>query len=332
MSSEQRKPLKTVLFVITALLLGIFCIFLLAIGLGGPTRPPVMQSIGQPFKLIDFSKLPAVIHFSARDGSLLAYRFYAPAQPSNGNSVVLIHGSSATSSSMHVMATAFAHAGYASYALDLRGHGDSGVRGTIGYVGQLEDDLQDFVRTVRPSGRKTLLGFSSGGGFALRVAGAPQSDLFSDYLLISPFLSQDSPTQRKNSGGWANIGMPRIIALTVLNRLGITAFNNRSVVSYAIDDSDASKLTVEYSYTLADNFRPRPDFVGDIKSVSRPMAVLVGSKDEAFYADRFEPLFRAANPAISITVVDGVGHIGMTLNPDAIAHAVNAVAQLAKKN
>jgi pimeloyl-ACP methyl ester carboxylesterase len=40
---------------------------------------------------------------------------------------------------MHELAKAFAAAGYAAYALDIRGHGDSGDKGKIAYVGQLED-------------------------------------------------------------------------------------------------------------------------------------------------------------------------------------------------
>src|SRR3546814_16323875 len=57
------------------------------------------------------------------------------------------------------------------YALDIRGHGQSGpLRGDIAYVGQLEDDLADFLAASRidhPAAQWTLIGFSSGGGFTL---------------------------------------------------------------------------------------------------------------------------------------------------------------------
>jgi len=55
----------------------------------------------------------------------------------------------------------------------MRGHGESGSRGDIAYIGQLEDDLDDFMKQVLEVEKGvTLIGFSGGGGFALRFAGA----------------------------------------------------------------------------------------------------------------------------------------------------------------
>ena len=138
-------------------------IFALAIIFGGPGTPHPMGSITDPFNSVDFSDLPQLSRFTARDGTQLAYRSYAPATsaPSQG-SVVLIHGSSATSSSMHPMAKELSAAGFTTYALDIRGHGGSGDKGQIGYIGQLEDDLTDFMRAVSPPAPVTLAGFSSG--------------------------------------------------------------------------------------------------------------------------------------------------------------------------
>ena len=317
--------MRLLLLAAATLLLAPLVILALAIGLGGPRKPPAMRSISAPFRQVDFSSLPAPRHFVARDGVPLAYRHYAPAASANGRSVVLVHGSSASGTSMHPMALAFARAGYAAYTLDLRGHGDSGTRGRIGYVGQLEDDLQDFVGAVHPAGSTTLVGFSSGGGFALRVAGGANGALFDDYLLISPFLHQDAPTQRPDSGGWARVGLPRYIAVAFLDHLGITAFDDLPVVRFAIDDADTALLASDYSYPLAENFRPHRDYLGDIAAVKRPLAVLVGSRDEVFHADRFAALFQAQDPAARVAVVDGVDHIGMTLQPQAIARAVEAV-------
>src|ERR1700685_3845173 len=89
-----------------------------------------------------------------------------------------------------------------------------GPRGDIGYVGQLEDDLADFVAVVRktaPTAPLTLIGHSAGGGFALRVAGSPLQGLFARTVLLAPYLGYDAPTNQPNSGGWANADIPRII-------------------------------------------------------------------------------------------------------------------------
>jgi alpha-beta hydrolase superfamily lysophospholipase len=202
-----------------ALIIGlglVLVIFALAIIFGGPGTPHPMGSITDPFNSVDFSDLPQLSRFTARDGTQLAYRSYAPATsaPSQG-SVVLIHGSSATSSSMHPMAKELSAAGFTTYALDIRGHGGSGDKGQIGYIGQLEDDLTDFMRAVSPPAPVTLAGFSSGGGFALRFAGSSGQDLFKSYLFLAPFLSQNAPSIRPAGGGWASVGVPRIVALSI---------------------------------------------------------------------------------------------------------------------
>src|SRR5947199_2334950 len=175
----MKRLLVTILIVVAVLVAALG----LAIALGGPGKaPPPMSSINDPFENVDFSDLPKLSYFTARDGTKLAFRAYPAASRALKGGVVLVHGSSASGSSMHVMAKGFAAAGYDAYALDIRGHGGSGTKGHIAYVGQLEDDMEDFVHAVKLAERSTLLGFSSGGGFALRFAGSARQTLFSNYL------------------------------------------------------------------------------------------------------------------------------------------------------
>nr|WP_279464913.1 alpha/beta fold hydrolase [Aeromonas veronii] len=121
---------------------------------GGPSPAPAMASINDPFKGNGWSNMPPLSRYPARDGTQLAYRHYGAEGNTKNNkvkgSVVLVHGSSASSQSMHKMASAFSQAGYDAYALDIRGHGASGHKGTISYIGQLEDDLEDFIKSVAP--------------------------------------------------------------------------------------------------------------------------------------------------------------------------------------
>src|SRR5262249_56769442 len=94
---------------------------------------------------------------------------------------------------------------------DIRGHGASGRKGQIAYIGQLEDDLADFIQAVSPPQPITLAGFSSGGGFAIRFAGSKQQNLFQSYLFLAPFLSPDAPTTRPGSGGLGRFGVRRYL-------------------------------------------------------------------------------------------------------------------------
>jgi non-heme chloroperoxidase len=295
-----------------------------AIAFGGPGEPAPMTSINDPFKGIDYSDLPALSRYQARDSAALAYRVYA-AQGMPRGSVVLVHGSSASSRSLHVLARAVAEAGLSAYALDMRGHGDSGSKGQIAYVGQLDDDLEDFMRSVQPARPATLAGFSAGGGFALRVAAGERQTLFDRYVLLSPFISQDAPTYRPDSGGWVSVGIPRIVALSLLDAVGVHAFASLPVTRFALNEWGKSMLTPYYSYALATNFRPRADWRASIRSAQQPMRLLAGQQDEAFFAERYAGLFQAEGKDVPVTLLPGIGHVALTLDPLAVRAAVTAM-------
>jgi non-heme chloroperoxidase len=241
---------------------------------------------------------------------------------------VLVHGSSASSSSMHVMAKGFAAAGYAAYALDIRGHGQSGAKGHIAYIGQLDDDMEDFVHAIKLAQPSTLVGFSSGGGFVLRFAGTARQKLFSNYLLLSPFISQDAATSRPSSGGWVTVGVPRIVAISFLDRFGVHAFNNLPVIKFALTEEAKGFLTPQYSFALAQNFRPERNYQANIRAVRQPLRVLVGQNDEAFYADKFASVFKTAGKDVPVTLLPGIDHISLTLDPAALQAAISAVESM----
>lgn len=311
--------------------LGLLAIVLAAaITFGGPSVPKPMASINNPFQAVDFSDLPPLLNYKARDGAALAYRQYAPPGGTLRGSVVLVHGSSASSNSMHVLAKALANAGYAAYALDIRGHGASGSKGAIAYVGQLEDDLESFVNTVSLAKPTTLAGFSSGGGFVLRFAGSKRQDDFHNYLLLSPFLSPQAPNFRPGSGGWVNVGIPRIIGLTFLNYVGVRVFNGLPVTSFALSEEAKTFLTPTYSFSLAANFQPLQDYEANIRAVHQPVKVVAGASDEVFVTDKLEDIIRKQGKSWSVTLLPSIGHIPLTLDPAAIRAIVTTVGAMPK--
>jgi alpha-beta hydrolase superfamily lysophospholipase len=296
-----------------------------ALWLGGPGDIAALDSINAPFAKVDFSTVPKAQTYKARDGVDLAYLHY----PAGGTTpvarrIVLVHGSSARGRSMHPLARALAAQGFTVDALDMRGHGDSGTRGQIAYIGQLEDDVTDFVKTVPYSGANTLLGHSSGGGFALRFAASAQQALFERYVLLAPYLHYDAPTARPDNGGWVSVGVLRLITLQLLNALGITAFNHLAVTRFAVDDAAKAFLTPSYSYALATNFGPHSDYVQDIRNAKGPMQVVVGADDELFDAQRYSGVFADAGKGVAVTLVPGVNHMGITL--ERAAHVAIATA------
>ena len=163
-------------------------------------RPPPLASIHAGAGKLDRAGLPDLSRFQARDGTWLAYRLY----PAGSDRVaILVHGSSAASYAMNGVAKALAAAGVTAVAIDVRGHGASGERGDIGYVGEIDDDLADLLDALRPTypnARFDLVGHSLGGGFAARVAGTPLGRRFDRFVLLAPYLGVAAPTNRPNDG------------------------------------------------------------------------------------------------------------------------------------
>ncbi len=296
------------------------------IAFDSPKAPPPLLSVSTPFQTVDFSDLPPVSHYTARDGADLAYRRYA------GNPdrvVVLIHGSAGSGVSMHVAAKALMAAGATVIVPDVRGHGRSGPHGDIAYVGQLEDDLDDLMSSLDRAHRAretTLIGFSSGGGFALRVAGGRLGPRFSRYILLAPYLRHDAPTARigTGSGGWVSVAVPRIVALLLVNRLGITAFNGLPVLAFGLAAGNPDHLVPSYSYRLLMNFQPDDDYLGDLRRTRHPIMAMDGADDEIFRADKLQGALAAGRPGIHVDIVPGVGHIGLTTTPAGTAAIVRA--------
>jgi pimeloyl-ACP methyl ester carboxylesterase len=288
-----------------------------------PSVPPEMASVEHAYDHVDFTKAPPKQFFTARDGTKLVFRAY----PGNGTSgtFVLVHGSSGNAASMDLVGKALNARGATVYALSMRGHDGTGRDGDIDYIGQLDDDVADFMKTLgprHPGERRILLGFSSGGGFVLRFAGGPTAKLFDRFVLVSPQLPVDSPVMRPNAGGWVSVAIPRIIVLRVLSRLGIHAFEGMPVLAFAVPPEKRSVQTAFYSYRMLMNFGPRREYLTDLKAAPGSIRLLAGSKDEVFFANRYAALLKPVRPDLDITIIPGLGHTDMTLKPqglDAIA-------------
>lgn len=257
---------------------------------------------------------PPVQTLRAQDGVDLAYRYYPAAGPSIA---ILIHGSAGQSLGMHALAQSLVAQGVTVYAPDIRGHGASGRRGDIAYIGQLEEDLAGLSRQIRathPGQPITLVGFSAGGSFALRVAGGPDASLADRYLLVAPAIND---LTRPGRGGWAKPDLPRIALLMVLNRLGVHRFDGAQAISFAVPPG-RDDMTAAYSYRLMVNFTALDDKARMAK-VTAPMTLIAGAADEQFEATGYETRFLRLNPRLKVQLLPGVRHYGMATDPRMMA-------------
>jgi alpha-beta hydrolase superfamily lysophospholipase len=290
--------------------------------------PPPLASISDTARTVDRSTMPGLLRFQARDGTSLAYRHYPARGTAVGRIAVLVHGSSGSSSSIHALADALAARGVDTYAEDVRGHGGSGSRGDIGYVGQLEDDLADFVaeiRKVSPDAPMTLIGHSAGGGFALRVAGSKIQELFARTVLLAPYLGYTAPTNRPNSGGWASADLPRIIALMLLRGIGIDCCGALPTLAFAVPPNSARVQAGVYSDRLRFNFGVHRDFRTDLAAATRPVTIYSGAQDELMVADKYAEAVRDF-PRVDVRLVEGANHMAVVSTPKAVSVVADDVA------
>jgi alpha-beta hydrolase superfamily lysophospholipase len=309
-----------------------FATLVLAGLIAWPVRAlPGLTSISEARKSVDFSALPELARFQARDGTALGFRHYPAISPATGRAAIVIHGSSGSSgSTIHALSGALAAHGVETWAVDIRGHGASGTRGDIGYLGQLEDDLADFVAVVRkttPTAPLTLIGHSAGGGFALRVAGSPLQGLFARTVLLAPYLGYAAPTNRPNSGGWASADIPRILGSLALRQIGIDCCGALPVLAFAVPPNSAKVLVPTYSDRLMRNFANHPDFRADFAAATKPLSIIAGADDELMLADKYAEAVRGITPPVDVKLIAGVNHIGIVSNPAAVSIIADDIAK-----
>lgn len=274
--------------------------------------PPTVEAQANPTQATQ----PALQFYRAQDGTDLAYRYYR-AVGGGRQAAILIHGSAGQSQGMHDLAQALAAQGVNVYAPDVRGHGASGPRGDIAYIGQLEEDLALLSEQVRAAHRGqpvTLVGLSAGGAFALRVAGGAHASVADRYVIVSPALND---VARPGRGGWAKPDVPRIALLMLLNKVGIHRFDGAEAIRFAVPPG-RTDMTPAYSYRLMVNFAALDD-KARMARVAAPMTLIAGAADEQFDAAAYAPRLTPCNPKLKLRLLPGVRHYGMATDPRMIA-------------
>jgi non-heme chloroperoxidase len=290
-----------------------FIIASVLILIGNPKKPFSDQNrLSFTELFIDYSGLPKLQNYTARDGTLLEYRHY----PAESNKVlILLHGSGWHSQYFLPLAGFIASQGIARvYTPDLRGHGRSPQkRGDVDYIGQLEDDLADFIAVIKKDNLNSMLivgGHSSGGGLAIRFAGSRYGQQADAYLLLAPWLKYNAPTRRPETGRWARPYTLRIIGLSMLNNVGVRFFNDLTVIEFNIPkEARDGTETLSYSYRLNNSYTPR-NYKKDLSAITQPLLVVVGTADKVFFADKYEPVISQYTD-VQVKLLQGLTHMGV---------------------
>ena len=294
---------------------------------GGPSTPPPLNELAAEFDAVDRSGAPGTLTFTARDGAALAYRRYGEGA---GRVVVILHGSGGSGIALHTLADAVAATGREVYVPDIRGHGESGVRGDVDHIGQAEEDIADLLSHIAASGPVTLAGFSMGGGLALKYAASGDARI-GDVALVSPYLAHDAPpmtvsTPYASERNWAEAGVPRIIGLSALNSVGVTALNGMEVIRLATRPQDADAVASAYSYRLIRSVNP-DDWAGDMAALGNRLTLIVSDRDELHALEGYRQTIARHAPDARLIAVDGESHIGLTLAPAGIGAFIEALEE-----
>jgi alpha-beta hydrolase superfamily lysophospholipase len=175
----------------------------------------------------------------------------------------------------------FAARGYALYALDHRGHGQSGgARAVIDRVDNAVDDLGELVaiagRESANGSKPFLFGHSMGGFLALAYTTRRQDDI-QGLLLSAPVavLEAASPVQR----------IAGHVLSAVAPKLGVYAINSSTVSRdpEVVRDYDADPLNFHGKLparTVHEMAQEVARFPQTVPSISVPLLVQVGTGDE----------------------------------------------------
>lgn len=262
--------------------------------------------------------LPPLSHYSARDGAELDYHLYKSTIPTD-KYFILLHGSGWHGQQFLDLANTIAKSGAANVLTpDLRGHGYSPQsRGDLAYIGQFEDDIHDLISVIKDKTVNTTLilgGHSSGGGLVVRFLGGPYGHTIDAAILLAPYLKYNAPTTRENSGGWARPLTRRIIGLSMLNSIGITAFNDLPVIQFnmpqkVLDGPLGHTATLNYTHRLNTSYAPRDDFEADLRAITQPFLLLAGEQDEAFYASKYEEVIAEQTKSGQYKIIPDLSHL-----------------------
>lgn len=227
--------------------------------------------------------------FTMRDGKKLFSYVY---KNESKVTIILLHGILSSSYLMNKTAGLLKQATNSEVvALDFRGHGQSeGNPGDVDYINQYVDDLEDVILAIKkekPNQKVILAGHSMGGGIILRYAMKEKNSKIDGYLLFAPHLGVNSPTVKTTNSveeaAFIKLHMNRIIGLKMMNAIGDTTHNNLPVLFFNLPET---MPITKYSYRANESMTPL-DYKKGLNAINKPLLVVVGSKDEAFYATKF---------------------------------------------
>ncbi len=100
----------------------------------------------------------------------------------------------------------------------------------------------------------------------------------------------------------------------MLNNVGIHWFDHLTDIDFNMpEEARDGTETLAYTHRLNTGFAPR-NYKKDLAAISQPLLVIVGTDDEGFYGEKYEPVIsQYANAQVEL--LDGVSHMRSVVDP-----------------
>jgi len=323
----NKKPLKIISLAVASLVIIYFGLITFLIALDEPQFKTQAAQEMTPEQIDDlgfeqrYNNSPAT--FIMRDDAILTAQYF---EKDSDLTIVVLHGILSSSYMNNRFAGLMSLSANAQvYSLDLRGHGaSSGLPGDVSYIGQYVDDVADVVASIKkdkPAGKIIVAGHSMGGGIALRYALKQNVPDIDGYLLFAPQLGEDSPTNvlagkaKEQGQSFMAIHLARIIGLALLNAHGLNQWNDLPVLFFNLP---AQMPVTQYTFRSSASMSPT-DYKSALRSVDKPLLVLVGENDEAFNAAVYETQITTYSDG-ELHLIKGQTHNGVRHDSSAMNH------------
>lgn len=242
----------------------------------------------------------------------------------NGTPVILIHGLAASLHDWDDFIPELTKNGYASYALDLLGHGDSPKLDSREYqMDWVFEHFSSWVKSLNLTEPAILVGHSLGGRIALEYA-----QRFSAWtrglVLVNPFYSRSQlPFLLRNTYGRVNLsglvaGQTPEWLLRFIVDMSSMAMGHSIGASHSLPEKTRAQTALDYTRTAPGVYNI-PSMIADmtdtLHEINMPTLVLWGDRDQTLAPSSFPQLINALPKAR-----------GETLRAGHVPHQSHAVA------
>lgn len=223
-------------------------------------------------------------------------------QQGNGAPVIMIHGVSASLHDWDELVPELTRNGYASYALDLLGHGDSPKPASRAYrIEWLFEHFLNWITSLRLTEPAILIGHSLGGYIALEYA-RRFSAWTRSLILVSPFYSrlQLPPLLRRS---YSNRNLRGIIAertpqwmFRAIVDVTSRAMRHSAGALHSLPEHVRAQTALDYTRTAPGVYNI-PNVLADLTeylpAISVPTLVVWGDRDQTLAPSSFPKLVEA---------------------------------------